>query len=522
MAMPSRRSEREMRAKHTLHRAIPEILRASPRAKYGISQTDLLVDPQPLPKTPTAATVPICRSDMTIRIQSIDTLQAAARVSYRPFAVKRTVESRRANDTRSNVTVLNMASLTRPGGGFLAGANGQEEFLCARTTLYASLWDDFYTLPDLGGVFTPDVLVFRDSSIDAIDLAKRDRFFVNVISAGVPRHPDNRGRADERSSGCSCGVSYCDRDRDIMIRKMKAVMRVAQIKGTEKLILGAWGCGALNHPVREVAKLWRKVIAGGPRQRRPNSEQWDGINEITFAIPNMAHAREFRRAFDDVLAPDLPAEHSPSAEQHAEVEDEDAEISKLIATISSLELQIELSKSSLLRNRLRQELATLNRELAQGRAAKASREDYVDEDKDVEDDYVVSGFQASDGEDNDFYRVDGTSDSESDGAKSEVYEFRFGAPLGFDSQTSHDEDESQDEGSTWATFPPSPQFDPQTGWFQGSIDQLTAHVYGKGRMKGGSISPRSPLVRPESSATNSETVVNAFLSRFQQSDADQI
>jgi len=37
-----------------------------------------------------------------------------------------------------------MASPLRPGGGVLTGATSQEEFLCARTTLYPSLREKFY------------------------------------------------------------------------------------------------------------------------------------------------------------------------------------------------------------------------------------------------------------------------------------------------------------------------------------------------------------------------------------------
>jgi hypothetical protein len=88
-----------------------------------------------------------------------------------------------------------MASPIRPGGGFLDGANSQEEFLCARTTLFPSLWDSFYRLPEIGGIYTPDVLVFRDSTPEANDLTKRDRYFLDVVSAGMFRFPDSRGRS---------------------------------------------------------------------------------------------------------------------------------------------------------------------------------------------------------------------------------------------------------------------------------------------------------------------------------------
>lgn len=509
------RAERELRAKATVHRAIPEILRSSPKAKHGVSQADLVVDPQPVIKTPTGPAAPIYRPDLTIRVTMQDPLSTASNISEKPYGAKRTADSRRNDDAKSNVTIHNMATLSRPGGGFLTGGNDQEAFLCARTTLFPSLFDEFYALPDVGGIFTPDVLVFRDTN--AIDLPKRERYFINVISAGLPKHPENRGRYDEREASCSCGVSYCDRDRDIVVRKMKAVLRMAQLKGTKQLVLGAWGCsGPYRHPVKEVAKLWRKVIIGSARQRRPNVEQWEGIDEIIFSIPDGSFAREFRHVFEDVLAPEYDPPSSGSVTSGAGL-GEDSDVERLIGTATSLELQIETAQSSFVKGRLKEELREVNHRIALGRAAQAARgDDVTTEDEDVEDDYVVSGFPGSDGEDNSFYQLDGTtSDSESDGARSEVYEFRFSGPS--DSQTSQDEFDELEE-SNWVGYPPSPHFNPQTGWFKGSIDELSAHVLG-GRKKG-SISPRSPLVRTESNLGENETAVDGFLSRFQRAEID--
>lgn len=519
----SGRADRESRARYTIHRALPDLLRNSPRARHGLSQADLVADPPSVIKTPTTSSTPVIRPDLKIRITTGDVLQAAARCADRPYASKRGAESRKADEASLNVTVHNMASLKTPGGGFINGGNGQEEFLCARTTLHGSLFDDFYPLPEIGGVYTPDVLVFRDTN--AIDLARRDRFFINVITAGIPKHSDGRSRNGDPDAECSCGVSYCDRDRDIVLRKMKAVLRIAQSKGSKRLVLGAWGCGSLSHPVSEVARLWRRVLVGSPRQRRPNPEQWEGIDEIIFSIPHSDYAREFRRVFDDVLAPDSPIEsEAPSPKV---LSADDVEVQHNIARAASLELQIEQAGSAYVRGRLKEELRAVNHELALGRS-KASQRDDEDEDEDLEDDYVVSGFAGSDGEDNSFYTVGGdygtTTGSDSDSSdgrpRSENYEFRFGEPM---SSSAEDEDEDSVlvERSAWVGVAPSPHFDPSTGWFKGSIDELSAHVF-SGKRKGeedASISPRSPLIRPESNCTDDVVgAVDGFLSRFRRAE----
>lgn len=416
-----------------------------------------------------------------------------------------------------------MASALRPGGGFLDGANSQEEFLCARTTVYPSLWDSFYRLPEVSGIYTPDVLVFRDHLPDAKDLPKNDRYFVDVISSSMIRFSDAKGE------GCSCGVSYCDKHRDIVMRKMKAVLRIAQSKGVEKLILGAWGCGAYGNPVKEVAKCWRKVIAGAPRQRRPNSERWDGIKEVIFAIPDRTMLNEFESAFSDVLADETvsPSESDSQVATGADTNEEQEHNSELITKMAEIELQLDQTKNVRLKNTLRQMLQDLQRQLHQGVNARASKDEDVsledDEDEEV-DGFVASGFPlASDQEDESFYYNNfDDPDLSSDGsnlARSEIYEFRPGAP-GLDSHNSHDED-SQDE-SLFHPLTQSPPFDPETGWYSGSMDGLTRYLRSTGNPRGCSReSPRTPeLVRPESSGVVGldAEALHSYLSRYEGTD----
>lgn len=529
----TRRAERAMRANDTVTKSIPEMLRASPRARHGIHKSDLIVDP---PSSTTASSPPsnaTLGTHIKIRVQCTDTLSAAAKLSERPFASKRAAPSSKTQ-TRPNVALLNMASPIRPGGGFLDGANSQEEFLCARTTLFPSLWDSFYRLPEAGGIYTPDVLVFRDSTPEANDLSKRDRYFVDVLSAGMFRFPDARGRSEDRDSSCTCGVSYCDNDREVVTRKMKSVMRIAESKGIERLVLGAWGCGAYGNPVKEVAKIWRKVIAGGPRQRRPNAEQWNGIKEIVFAIPDRSMVREFERAFTDILCTDPvtpPSEESAAA--RTELSAQDTMIQDLIREIAETELQLEQMVNPRSRLRIKESLKQLNRDLARGLANKAAQEEDLTLQEDEEfDDFVVTGFEASDGEENNFYNFDENDVASDSSDASEVYEFRpqqqtslprFApggsvAGGGGDGRPRTDDDAGTD--SPLHVNPPSPQFDPQTGWFSGSMDQLArmlrmGHpVVGKQQGDDASSSPASPVCRPEQAAGLDEKTIESYLKRY--------
>ncbi|KAK5115801.1 hypothetical protein LTR85_009395 [Meristemomyces frigidus] len=540
----NRRQERAKRARETVNKAIPDILRGSPRARHGIHKAELVVDPAPNTShtlaTPTTSSTP-CQERPRIRLQCLDTLAAAAKLSDRPFTSSRTTSTlKTTQQANPNVAVLNMASPLKPGGGFLDGANSQEEFLCCRTTLYPSLWDSFYRLPELGGVWTPDVLVFRDSTPEANELPKRDRYFVDIISAGMLRFPDtvNRGRSDDQlgSGGgrCSCGVSYCDRDRELVTRKMKAVLRLAQLKGAEKLVLGAWGCGAYGNPVKEIAKIWRKVVVGSPRQRRPNAEIWPGIKEIVFAIPDRGMLREFQLAFGDVLAPDVASPPSgpeedvgAAAAQPPHQQNEDRDFAELVDKIQETELQLEQMTNARSKARLRDVLASLNRELAQGQlAARQFKEDDLTHSSDEEGSDGLVMVAGSDGEeeDNSLYNFDendiaSSSSTDSGCETSEVYDFRRLPPPTkgaldeqhlFPPSTSTQNENDVAPAARRSCSPthnnayrsPAPQqpqpsparFDTKTGWFAGSIDDFHGFL----RCGNGNDNARCSAERPVS------------------------
>ncbi|KAI0195516.1 hypothetical protein F4808DRAFT_328581 [Astrocystis sublimbata] len=208
------------------------------------------------------------------------------------------------------VGILNMASPLAPGAGVLNGATGPEAALCLRTTLLPALRDEFYRLPELGVVYTPDVLVFRGAEHVTIDdeaedaLPKNDRWFVDVASAAMVRLPETEvvrsqsqrqtktdaGDEDEGADADGCesededeGGSESENenenqektssttkykyahpsDRALAELKMRAVLRVLASRGCEVVVLGAWGCGAHEgNPVAEIAAAWRRVLLG--------------------------------------------------------------------------------------------------------------------------------------------------------------------------------------------------------------------------------------------------------------------
>jgi uncharacterized protein (TIGR02452 family) len=244
--------------------------------------------------------------------------------------------SRAAKDAK--VAILNMASPLSPGGGFLNGATSQEETLCMRTTLLPSLKDDYYRLPELGVVFTPDVLVFRNEGCDEL-LAKSDRWFVDCITAAMLRNPD----LDQDDMGQS--VYANDHDRQLVLQKMRLVLRVCEAKGIKKIVLGAWGCGAYGNPVNEIASARKKVLLPKRNdQRKRNKETWPGIEEVVFAIKNVGMANAFEIAFGDgLIREDMFGEDEDAGDEPDQGQEHEAE---LLEKIDEMEERIERTENA--------------------------------------------------------------------------------------------------------------------------------------------------------------------------------
>ena len=339
-----RRDARAKRARATANKVIPSVLAAHPRARRGVKAAELIVDPPPsaarveegIAEEEGDATRPL-----RISVRRADALAvahellsprragageaggqaAAAGGRDRRGRVRGSGANANPGPDLSNRTarvgILHMASPLSADGGFLNGsaaAAGEPSSatLLGRTTLLPSLRDAFYRLPELGVVYTPDVLVFRghgggggggvggnddDGGEDAL-LPRADRWFVDCISAAMLRLPETQEVAvavaaeaeagqgldvagsgpqsdseeeEESTTTATAGgtrKAYASAaDRELAGRKMRAVLRVAQAKGVRKLVLGAWGCGAYGNPVEEVAAAWHRVLLGGARAR---------------------------------------------------------------------------------------------------------------------------------------------------------------------------------------------------------------------------------------------------------------
>jgi uncharacterized protein (TIGR02452 family) len=277
-------------AKDTINTLIPQILKTNERARAGVSASELIrYNPSLFPKQPTLPPTPT--PDAAQEIQ-----QAPTTPQTTPPRIKviksDTFDAAHSLLTanpgpRTRIAVLNMASPLRPGGGVLNGARAQEESLCMRGTLYASLHDSYYRIPENAAVYSPDVLVFRasDHMTGGGELAKKEWWWVDVISCAALRMPEVVVKVMDWKDGEVVKEKAYENDgqREAMTMKVRLILQIAMQKGITHLVLGALGCGAYGNPPVEVARIFKKVLCGDRKKKGITVEE-SGIEEIVFAI----------------------------------------------------------------------------------------------------------------------------------------------------------------------------------------------------------------------------------------------
>ena len=158
--------------------------------------------------------------------------------------------------SEKNFLAMNFANAKYPGGGFLSGANAQEESLCRESTLYESLssydaaemynynhthnkhcYSDYMTI-------SPNVCVFRDIKDNFLD----EPFLTSVITIPAPN-----------LNGAAKNVPQ-EKIDEIMTARLKKMFDVAIYHGYKNLVLGAWGCGAFGNNPEKVAGYFYKLL----------------------------------------------------------------------------------------------------------------------------------------------------------------------------------------------------------------------------------------------------------------------
>jgi uncharacterized protein (TIGR02452 family) len=191
------------------------------------------------------------------------------------------------DEGETNVLCLNFASAKNAGGGFLTGAQAQEESIARATGLYPCLLKatrDYYELHRQMKscvytdtmIYSPDVPIFKTESGSNLDnLQKVSLITSAAVNAGVvmQREPNN--------------IPFIEK---FMRQRIDKVLILAQERGHEVLVLGAWGCGVFQNDPEKVA-LWFKEALETRFQ--------NGFKRIVFAVysSNPKFITPFQRYF---------------------------------------------------------------------------------------------------------------------------------------------------------------------------------------------------------------------------------
>ncbi|KAL1756715.1 hypothetical protein FB107DRAFT_210943 [Schizophyllum commune] len=199
------------------------------------------------------------------------------------------------SQTDARVGILNFASATKPGGGFLSGASAQEESIARSSTLYPTLLTTeaqrFYRLHkkrDTEGYYThamiysPSILVFRTDDGRWLPPYEVDILTSPAVNAGVVRQKNNGRVSDEDIEG-DIGMA--------MRERMGRVLFLFEQEGVRDIVLGSFGTGVFKNNVQMVAGIWVDLLFEETARFR------NSFDRVAFAILGTPTFEDFKLVF---------------------------------------------------------------------------------------------------------------------------------------------------------------------------------------------------------------------------------
>lgn len=185
-----------------------------------------------------------------------------------------------------NVCCLNFASAKNPGGGFLGGAQAQEESLARASGLYDTLKQhpEMYEtnrayrslLYTEHMIYSPLVPVFRNDEDKLIDA----HYLVSIITSPAV----NKGALMTNEPESLPKVE------SVMLNRIENLLSVAIANQQTTLILGAWGCGVFRNSTEDVAAWFAHHLL-------KNETFKNAFTRIVFAIYDPSEKKKTAEAF---------------------------------------------------------------------------------------------------------------------------------------------------------------------------------------------------------------------------------
>ncbi|MCJ1330071.1 hypothetical protein MMC10_006752 [Thelotrema lepadinum] len=239
-----------------------------------------------LPSSPLEDSVEVtCPKQAIVAVVNADPLDIALTCFGPPVKVS---DAKSKLPGEKPVLVLNLADANQPGGRWLKGPITQEANFYYRSSLSRTLKPKFYPLPPLGLIYSPRVVVFRESArpgepekkafalmditapkslpvvsmISVAAVEKPSLIKVPTISSTLPNIIESGGFAGVQAfkNGQTQKI-YSNSSQYIRMRtKIMQILRISAIRGHRRIILGALGCDASKNPRDIVAGMFREVL----------------------------------------------------------------------------------------------------------------------------------------------------------------------------------------------------------------------------------------------------------------------
>ena len=185
-----------------------------------------------------------------------------------------------------HLACLNFASAKNPGGGFLGGAQAQEESLARSSALYPCQLEhpEHYQRNrahrsllylDLA-LWSPRVPFFRDDDGRWLD----EPVLASVITCAAPN-------AGALNRGTSVGELEAT-----LVRRARLVFAIAHHHAVDTLVLGAWGAGVFRNDPVMVARIFRDYLTG---------EFAGAFARVVFAVTGSSETSANHRAFAEMF-----------------------------------------------------------------------------------------------------------------------------------------------------------------------------------------------------------------------------
>ena len=194
---------------------------------------------------------------------------------------------------RDNVGILNFASAKNPGGGFLNGAQAQEESLAMCGNLYLTQLKKpgyYEANRSCGSMLYTDYMIY---SKDAVFIREdTDGMWEKPLTASVLTAPAVNMGEYLRKADANAGHAEA-----VMKERMRKVLKVFAAQGDKTLILGAYGCGVFRNDPKKAAGFFIELLKGEGLEKY--------FDEIIFAVYDRSKGENVFMAFNDALSPYL-------------------------------------------------------------------------------------------------------------------------------------------------------------------------------------------------------------------------